>query len=259
MTQSPDESDEQTEARSESAGIDSADGLNESDHDNPSLTDALGGLMDHVSSLDLNSLPAIAAGDDQSGSGADHELGEQIEEIADDMLTLMRRVRQIEETQTQMATLVEQINAGLKQQSSSIAREVDALRRDVIGERQHAASTGLFNEMIPLLDRLETSRDHLDADEDARMRAQMDGVIGIVSASLRRLGCEEFEPVNGSAFDPSQMKCAGYLDDGEPGTVLDCVQHGYRVGETVLRPAGVKLLSPTATAPSEDEETDSDE
>jgi molecular chaperone GrpE (heat shock protein) len=208
-----------------------------------SLSDALGGLMNQVSALELGG--AARGGNDDAQDASTHDLTEQVEEIAEDMLGLIRRVRQIEESQTQALSLLEQLEAALQLQGRTLAREVDALRRDVIGERQHAASTDLFNELIPLLDRLQTSRAHLDEQEDTRMMAQMDGVIGIVSASLRRLGCSEFDAEPGQPFDPTSMKCAGYLEAGEPGVVLECVKHGYRTRDAVLRPAGVKLLSPS--------------
>jgi molecular chaperone GrpE (heat shock protein) len=223
-----------------------------------SFSDALGGLLEQVSARELSAAPT--EGDDAVRDTSERDVAEQIEEIAEDMLGLIRRVRQIEESQSQVLGLLEQLEAASQLQSRTVAREIDSLRRDMIGERRHSATTDLFNELIPLLDRLQTSSAHLDEDEDARMLAQMEGVIGLVSAALRRLGCLEFDADVGQAFDPATMTCAGYLDAGEPGVVLACVQHGYRTRDVVLRPAGVKLLSPSAAqTTSASQEADLDE
>lgn len=180
---------------------------------------------------------AIKAGDD---------IGEHLEELADDMLALMRRVRAIEETQQALLARMDQVNDGWAKAARSIAREVDTLRRDIVGERSHVAASGVFNELIPMIENLRTMRRHLDDDKDTRMISQLDGVLETLASCLRRLGCQEFEAEIGSPFDPSRMECAERLADGELGVVLESSRSGYRFGDCVLRPVLVKLgVSPT--------------
>lgn len=182
-----------------------------------------------------------------AGIEAGNDLGEHLEELADDMLALMRRVRAIEETQQALLTRMDQVNDGWAQAARSIAREVDTLRRDVVGERSHAAASGVFNELIPMIENLRTMRHHLSDDTDTRMISQLDGVLETLTSSLRRLGCQEFEAEIGSPFDPSRMECAERLEDGEPWVVLKSSRPGYRFGDCVLRPVLVTLGTSTTT------------
>ncbi len=57
-------------------------------------------------------------------------------------------------------------------------------------------------------------------------------------AALEREGIQSFDPV-GEEFDPECHEALSTREDGESGRVLDVVEKGYRLNETVLRPARV--------------------
>jgi molecular chaperone GrpE (heat shock protein) len=183
----------------------------------------------------------------RSGSqGESAKVLERLEELADDMLTLMRRLRELEAGQQK---LLERLDQFVEQQAASqrnAAREVDTLRRDLIGERRHLATTELIQEMMPLIDRMSAMRDHLDPERDERMRTQLGGVVDALGACLRRLGGQEFFVDSGTAFDQFQMD-ANEQWLGASSVVEVTLKPGMRVGQIVLRRALVKLAAQQAT------------
>ena len=108
------------------------------------------------------------------------------------------------------------------------------------GER---AKAGLVRELLPVLDNLEralATAVHDDGDsspvvEGVRLvRADLAGV-------LERTGVESFDPA-GEAFDPTVHEALSTRPAPEgvhPGVVVDVVEKGYRLSDTVLRPARV--------------------
>ncbi len=63
-------------------------------------------------------------------------------------------------------------------------------------------------------------------------------------AALARVGIEPFAPV-GEPFDPQYHEAVAQApqEGFQPGTVVEVYQQGYRLGETVLRPARVLVAA----------------
>lgn len=61
-----------------------------------------------------------------------------------------------------------------------------------------------------------------------------------VIAALARVGIEPFSPV-GERFDPQHHEAVAQqpVEGAESGTIVEVYQRGYRIGESVLRPARV--------------------
>jgi molecular chaperone GrpE len=61
-----------------------------------------------------------------------------------------------------------------------------------------------------------------------------------VLAALSRAGIERFSP-EGEPFDPTLHEAVAQqpVEGAQPGTVVEVFQSGYRLGETVVRPARV--------------------
>ncbi len=97
----------------------------------------------------------------------------------------------------------------------------------------------LVRELLPVLDDLERALQAADRHEEA---ALVDGV-KLVEQSLRRAlekeGLTEIETEG--PFDPHvhEAMLAQPRADAEPGSVLEVVQRGYRIGGKVVRPARV--------------------
>jgi len=101
----------------------------------------------------------------------------------------------------------------------------------------------LVRELLPVLDDLERALDAAERHEEA---ALLDGVRLVEKAlrtALAKEGIEEI-PTDGP-FDPHvhEALLSRPEDGAEPGSVLEVVQRGYRLGDRVVRPARVIVCS----------------
>ena len=115
----------------------------------------------------------------------------------------------------------------------------------------------LAKELLPAVDNLDRA---LEAAADAGVQTGADGapqdngtttlVSGIklvhedVIAALARAGIERFSP-EGERFDPQLHEAIAQqpVEGAESGTVVEVYQHGYRLGEFVIRPARVVVAA----------------
>jgi molecular chaperone GrpE len=115
-------------------------------------------------------------------------------------------------------------------------------RKRAVREAAAAQSRGvikLAKELLPAVDNLDRAVKAADG-------AEGDLVSGIklvhaeVLAALARVGIEPYSP-EGEPFDPEHHEAVAQqpVEGAEPGTVVEVYQRGYRLGETVLRPARV--------------------
>lgn len=108
------------------------------------------------------------------------------------------------------------------------------------GER---AKAGLVRELLPVLDNLERAL-ATAVHDDGEASPVVEGV-RLVRADLlgvlERSGVEAFDPA-GEPFDPTVHEALSTRPAPEgvhPGVVVDVVEKGYRLNDTVLRPARV--------------------
>jgi len=123
-----------------------------------------------------------------------------------------------------------------------LAADFDNYRKRVTRDQQALvlrASAGLVERLLPVLDDLERALDAAEHHEEEKVldgvRMTRDALAGVLAAE----GLEEIEAVG--AFDPHAHEAllATPADGVESGTVVEVVQRGYRLGDTVLRPARV--------------------
>jgi molecular chaperone GrpE len=102
----------------------------------------------------------------------------------------------------------------------------------------------LAKELLPALDNLDRALAAAATDDPL-----LDGVRLVrseLSAALARVGVESFSP-GGQPFDPSlheAMASVPQPDNGPAsGTVVEVYQPGYRLGESVIRPARVVVAA----------------
>jgi molecular chaperone GrpE len=106
---------------------------------------------------------------------------------------------------------------------------------------QERGATKLAKELLPAVDNLERALQH--APEDADEHGFFTGIKHVhadLVAALQRAGIEQFSP-HGEQFDPTLHEAVAQtpIEGTDPGTVVEVYQRGYRVGETVVRPARV--------------------
>jgi molecular chaperone GrpE len=104
------------------------------------------------------------------------------------------------------------------------------------------AKAGLVRELLPVLDNLERAL-QLAGNGGENGDAFVEGV-RLVHADLvgvlQRSGVEAFDP-SGEPFDPTLHEALSTRPEGgqHPGTVVEVVEKGYRLNDTILRPARV--------------------
>jgi molecular chaperone GrpE len=106
----------------------------------------------------------------------------------------------------------------------------------VAGER---ARSGIVKELLPILDNLERALASANP-EESHLAGGVQLVHSELVGVLARNGVEQFDP-KGDKFDPTDHEALTVRpEEGtEPGFVIETIEKGYRVGDTVLRPARV--------------------
>lgn len=170
-----------------------------------------------------------------------------LQELAEDMVDLLRRVVGLEAAQAGLAAQFGQLNQTLEKGLFLQAREVDTLRRELIGQQRGLLALHILEVIAPALDRLRIMRRALNPRRDQRMIGQLEPTIEILNQAIRSLGFVAFEPQVGEPFDPQRMAVAGNAK-GAPGVVLGVERPGYLVQESVVRPAGVVVAEAHAVA-----------
>jgi molecular chaperone GrpE len=105
----------------------------------------------------------------------------------------------------------------------------------------------LVHELLPILDDLERTLEAAERHEEAQL---VDGVKLVEKALRSALAKEGLTEIDTRGqFDPHvhEALLTQPSEDAEPGSVLDVVQRGYRLGDKVVRPARVVV----AAEPSE--------
>ena len=162
-----------------------------------------------------------------------------------------------EPVETEEAETAEAVSAGLEVEALAkveaerdeyladlqrVAAEFENYRKRAAREQERLvahAHERLVRELLPILDDLERTLEAAARHEEA---ALVDGV-ALVERSLRKALEKEglVEIATDGPFDPHVHEAlATKAEEGvEPGSVLEVVQRGYRVGEKVVRPARV--------------------
>jgi molecular chaperone GrpE len=161
----------------------------------------------------------------------------------------------VAETETEVAQDLDQLVAKARERDEYLAL-AQRTQADFENFRKRAArdaaiakergATKLALELLPAVDNLERALAHAPAESDPAHTDDGAFVSGIkhvhsdVVAALQRAGIERYSP-EGEQFDPTlheavaQQPVEGY----EPGTVVEVFQRGYRIGDSVVRPARV--------------------
>ena len=108
---------------------------------------------------------------------------------------------------------------------------------------QQRGAASLAKELLPALDNLDRALSSAAQDDPL-----LEGVRFVredIGAALARAGIESFNPL-GEKFDPALHEAVASAPDPEgsaSGTVTEVYQDGYRLGESILRPARVVVAA----------------
>jgi molecular chaperone GrpE len=100
----------------------------------------------------------------------------------------------------------------------------------------------LAKELLPALDNLDRAIEAAQAEDPLLEGVRL--VRSELAAALARAGIEAFAPL-GEPFDPNHHEAMAQQPvQGAPaGTVAEVYQNGYRMGETIIRPARVLVAA----------------
>ncbi len=113
--------------------------------------------------------------------------------------------------------------------------------RDAV-QAQERGVAKLAKELLPALDNLDRAINAAE-DEDPLL-AGVRLVRSELAAALARLGIEAFAPL-GEVFDPNLHEAVAQqpVEGAASGAVAEVFQNGYRMGETIIRPARVLVAA----------------
>ncbi len=125
--------------------------------------------------------------------------------------------------------------------------DFENFRKRMAAEVQAATGRGkaeLLREVVPVLDDLERALQAAGIDPEGDSPDGLTHGVLLVFRGLRetlqRNGIEAVDP-RGEKFDPQSQEALSTLptEGVEPGTVVEVMQKGYRLGEQLIRPARV--------------------
>ena len=100
-------------------------------------------------------------------------------------------------------------------------------------------------ELLPAVDNLDRALEATDGSGDSEnLVSGLKLVHAGVLAALARVGIEPYSPL-GEPFDPQVHEAVAQqpVDGAQPGTIVEVYQRGYRMGDSVLRPASVVVAA----------------
>jgi len=180
----------------------------------------------------------------------DEEAAETVEEAAD---VELRGAPDVAPETDPLAEAEAEI-ASLKDRLLRAVAETENLRRRAEREKAEAtlyAATSFARDMLSVADNLGRALASVDPaarESDPALKSLIDGV-EVTQRELHnvfeRHGIVRFDP-RGEKFNPNFHQAMFELPtaDAAPGTVMETIQAGYRIGERVLRPAMVSVAKP---------------
>lgn len=143
---------------------------------------------------------------------------------------------------------LDSLRAELAEKSDLLMRtaaEFDNFKRRTEKEKAgiaEFAKAGLIKKLLPIIDNIGRA-----ADADRESAEYIKGIEMIVkqfTALSEGLGIEEIAAA-GDAFDPNLHDAVMHIEDEALGenVIAEVLQQGYRLGETVIRPAMVKVAN----------------
>jgi molecular chaperone GrpE len=175
------------------------------------------------------------AADARGADTADGEKPDAVDgaEVEGDLSELVQTARQRDE----YLALAQRTQADFENYRKRVARE------SALAQERGVAK--LAKELLPAIDNLDRALAAAATDDPL-----LDGVRLVrseLSAALARVGVESFSP-DGETFDPSVHEAMATVPQppeggARSGTVVEVYQPGYRLGESIIRPARVVVAA----------------
>jgi molecular chaperone GrpE len=149
-----------------------------------------------------------------------------------------------DEQSVDVAALVAERDALIDQVQRARADYANLKRRSEqeLERARGAATERILREILPVLDDLQDGLAHIPADQQDSIANGMRLVEAKFQAALGKLGVDQVESL-GVPFDPAQHEAVDF-DPAGGQHVASVFRKGYRMGDTLLRPAVVKVGPP---------------
>lgn len=98
-------------------------------------------------------------------------------------------------------------------------------------------------EYLPVLDNLERALASTEQDDDSPLVGGLKMVLRQFRSVGEKMGLEEISANPGEEFDPEMHNAVMRGEEGEPGTIIECFEKGYKVKDRVIRYASVKVCA----------------
>ncbi len=206
--------------------------------------------------VEAGPIPGYAAAADQSGQG--EARSDQDGDGEDDLALEV----EVEPPEKSAAETIAELEAKQKDTYDRYVRSVAELdnyrkrTRKEIDDARTDAQSRVLREMLPVIDNLERALSAAGAAEATDGHGIIDGVRLVFRQFAQALERCNVTPVvaKGAPFDPTQHEAVSQIETAEtpPGSVVDVLQTGYRIGDRLLRPALVVVAkAPSAGAAGE--------
>ncbi len=157
--------------------------------------------------------------------------GDEAAELEGDLDELVQTAAQRDE----YLALAQRTQADFENYRKRVAKEARAAQ-------ERGVST-LAKELLPALDNLDRALGAADEDDPLLQGVRL--VRSELDTALTRAGIESFSPL-GEAFDPTLHEAVATAEAPEgqaSGTVIEVYQAGYRLGQSIIRPARVVVAA----------------
>ncbi len=179
-------------------------------------------------------------GDERDESGGPLPASELVAGDVTGMIdSILARLDGIEDALRYLATAVNKVEDATQESHHHQMVELGRQRKELLSQQKQAATGKVLVVCAPWIDTLRSMRAQLPPKQVAVAR-ELGTVIDSLVMILRLLGYAEFHVEPGEQFDPTFMECTG-LAPGEPGIVVREEHPGYKAGDAVARPAGVRV------------------
>jgi molecular chaperone GrpE len=134
----------------------------------------------------------------------------------------------------QYLALAQRTQADFENYRKRVARDAAAAQERGVAK--------LAKELLPALDNLDRAIEAAEAEDPLLAGVRL--VRTELGAALARLGIEAFAPL-GEPFDPNLHEAVAQqpVEGAASGEVAEVFQNGYRMGETIIRPARVLVAA----------------
>lgn len=174
--------------------------------------------------------PAVAE-DDGTAAAEVESTGESEDDVAVESLDELRlEIQRLSQEREQLVAQYTRLRADFE----NFRRRKD----EEFAQLRQSATADVIKQLLPVLDNLEraaaSTSDHA---AESQILQGINMVLRQFKQVLEQFGVEEIPSV-GHPFDPNVHEAVGQVEAGEayePGTVVEELQRGYRMGDRILR------------------------